>query len=79
MATNRRLYRSRNDKMVGGVCAGLADYFNIDPTIVRILVALLFFGAGIGFLPYIILWVVVPEEPEFDELIIDEKPKREIL
>ena len=58
----KKWYRSRKDKMIGGVAGGLAEYFDIDPTIVRLLfVAGLFMGAG--FLVYIVLWIVVPEEP----------------
>jgi phage shock protein PspC (stress-responsive transcriptional regulator) len=57
----RRLYRSENDKLLGGVCAGLANYLRLDPAIVRILFALITFGGfGLGFVLYIILWVVVP-------------------
>lgn len=59
----RRLYRSRRDRMIAGVCGGLAEYFNMDPTIVRIIaVVALIAGLG-GFLAYIIMWIVVPEEP----------------
>ncbi|MBS1628109.1 MAG: PspC domain-containing protein [Bacteroidetes bacterium] len=54
---NRRLYRDENNKVVAGVCSGIANHFSIDPTIIRIL-AVIFFGAV--FLPYIILWVVIP-------------------
>lgn len=58
----KKWYRSRNDKMIGGVCGGLAEYFDVDPTIIRILFVVgLFMGAGI--LAYIVLWIVVPEEP----------------
>ena len=58
----KKWYRSRKDKMIGGVAGGLAEYFDIDPTIVRILfVVSLFTGAGV--LAYIVLWIVVPEEP----------------
>ena len=59
----KRLYRSRKDRMIAGVCGGLAEYFNIDPVIVRVLAVVLLFGAGTGFLAYIVLWVVVPEDP----------------
>jgi phage shock protein PspC (stress-responsive transcriptional regulator) len=56
-----RLYRSTNDKILGGVCGGLASYLRIDPAIVRIIFALITFGGfGTGFLLYIILWIVVP-------------------
>jgi len=59
----KRLYRSRNNRMLGGVCAGLANYFNVDPTIVRVLaiVCLLVFNV-MAFLAYIILIVVMPSE-----------------
>lgn len=60
----RRLYRSRTDRMLAGVCGGLARYFNIDPTIVRILFVLLALPGGVpGPLIYLFLWILVPEEP----------------
>jgi phage shock protein C len=57
----RKLYRSKTDRQVAGVCGGLAEYFNIDPTIVRLpfVLGLLFVGGTL--LAYIILWIVVPE------------------
>lgn len=57
--TRRRgkLYRDENDKLLGGVCSGIANYFDVDPTIIRIVFLIAF---GITFLPYLILWVVVP-------------------
>ena len=57
----RRLYRSENDKVLGGVAAGLANYFGIDPAIMR-LIFVLFLFMGFGFLLYIILWIVVPSK-----------------
>lgn len=59
----KRLYRSRTDTLLGGVCAGLAKYFNLDPTVVRLIFVLLFILAGQGLLIYLILWLVVPLEP----------------
>jgi phage shock protein C len=59
----KRLVRSTNDRKLAGVCAGLADYFDLDPTIVRVLWVVAFFCAGSGLLAYIILWVAVPEGP----------------
>jgi len=56
----RRLYRAENDKILGGVASGLANYLNIDPAIVRIIFVLMCFGGGAGLLLYIILWVVLP-------------------
>jgi len=59
----KRLFRSRTDSMLGGVCAGLAKYFTLDPTVVRLIFVLLFIMAGQGLLLYLILWLVVPLEP----------------
>jgi phage shock protein C len=60
----RKLYRSRDNRLIIGVCAGLADFFGIDPTVVRLVFAA---GAILGFgsfiLIYLVLFVVVPEEP----------------
>ena len=65
MENTNRLARSRTDYMVGGVCGGIGEYFNIDPTLVRLLFALLVvFGVGTGLLVYIVLMIIVPEEPQ---------------
>jgi len=58
----KRLFRSKKEKMIGGLCGGIAEYFDIDPSIVRILWLLLMFGAGFGLLAYIIGWIIVPED-----------------
>ena len=58
----RRLYRSRRERMIGGVCGGLADYFGIDPVIVRIIAVALVFAGGAGILAYLAAWLLVPEE-----------------
>ncbi len=58
-----RLYRSRKERVIGGVCGGLAEYFGIDPIIIRIVAVVLLFGHGVGLLAYIIMWIAVPEEP----------------
>ncbi|MEJ2757827.1 MAG: PspC domain-containing protein, partial [Anaerolineales bacterium] len=60
---NRKLYRSRSDRMVAGVAGGLGEYLNIDPTIVRLLFVLFALAGGPGLLVYIIMLLVVPEEP----------------
>ena len=59
----KRLYRSRKERVIGGVCGGMGKYFNMDPVIMRLIGAVLFFFGGIGFLAYIIAWIIVPEEP----------------
>ena len=59
---NRRLYKSRDEKMIDGVCGGIAEYFDIDPTLVRLIWAV--FGAtGSGILAYIIAAVIIPTRP----------------
>jgi len=63
MSDVKRLYRSRKDQMLAGVCAGLGDYLNIDPTIIRLLFVALALAGGPGVIAYLILWVVTPEEP----------------
>jgi phage shock protein PspC (stress-responsive transcriptional regulator) len=59
----KRLMRSSTDKMIAGVCAGLADYFDLDPTIIRVIWVLAVFCAGTGLLVYVILWIVLPLAP----------------
>ena len=56
---NKRLFRNENDKVLGGVCSGLANYFNIDVVVTRIIFVILLFS-GVGFLTYIIMWIAVP-------------------
>ncbi len=60
---NKKLYRSRNDRMVAGVAGGLAEYFGIDPTIVRLAFVVLALLGGPGLIVYLIMWIVVPEAP----------------
>ncbi|HET54179.1 MAG TPA: PspC domain-containing protein [Ignavibacteria bacterium] len=58
-----RLYRSRTKKVIGGVAGGLGDYLNIDPVLIRVLFVIITLINGLGILLYIILWIVVQEEP----------------
>src|SRR6476659_4306551 len=57
----KKLYRDEHRKMIGGVCAGLADYFGIDVSIVRVIFLLSMILKGVGFVPYIVLWIVLPK------------------
>jgi phage shock protein PspC (stress-responsive transcriptional regulator) len=59
----KKLYRSRQNRMLGGVCGGIAEYFNIDPVIVRIIAVAFFFMGGSALLAYIIGLIVIPNEP----------------
>lgn len=82
----RKIYRSKRDYLLVGVCAGLANYFEIDPTLVRIIFILLALGGGAGVLIYIILAIIMPLEPKekneaFNQEIegdkMDKKEKKE--
>ncbi len=57
-----RLYRSRTDRFLGGVCGGIGKYLGIDPTIIRLVFLVLLFTQGFGFLIYLILWILLPVE-----------------
>ena len=59
---NVKLYRSLSNRMIGGVCGGLGAYVNIDPIFIRLLFILLLFGSDFGFILYLLLWILVPEE-----------------
>jgi phage shock protein PspC (stress-responsive transcriptional regulator) len=61
---NKKLYRSQDDRIFGGVAGGLAEYFEIDSLITRLLWVLLIFSGGIGLLLYIIAWVLIPNDPK---------------
>jgi phage shock protein C len=62
--STKRLYRSRRDGMIAGVCGGLAEYFDVDPSLVRLIVILTVFLGGAGLVLYIVAWLIVPENPE---------------
>ena len=61
---NKRISKNREKKMLCGVCAGLAEYFDIDPTLVRVLWAVISLGYGIGLLAYIVCAIVFPDKSE---------------
>ena len=64
--TMRKIYRSKNDKMIAGICGGLGEMFEIDPTLMRL--GLVFIGLVTGVLPFIIAyivgWIIIPENPD---------------
>ena len=60
----KRIYRSRSDKVIAGVCGGLAEYFGLDPVLIRLVWVVLVICAGTGILAYIIAWILIPKEPE---------------
>jgi len=71
----RRLYRSRRERMIGGVAGGLGEYLGIDPVVIRLLFALLVVTTGWGVLLYLILLIVMPEEPEIAPGMVAPGPR----
>ncbi|MCA9837445.1 MAG: PspC domain-containing protein [Trueperaceae bacterium] len=57
----KTLTRSESNRVIGGVCAGLGHYFGVDPTLVRVIFLIAFFGFGVGPLVYFILWLLMPK------------------
>ncbi|PSH01328.1 MAG: hypothetical protein BRC27_02465 [Nanohaloarchaea archaeon SW_10_44_10] len=65
MAENR-LYRSESDKMLGGVCGGIAEVYDVDPTLVRLLTLFIALTTGAGVLVYLVAWLIMPLESELE-------------
>jgi len=63
MAQTRKLYRSKTDRKLAGVCGGLAQYFNMDATLIRVLFVVLAVLGGSGLVLYLAMWIIVPNEP----------------
>ena len=59
----KRLVRPRGERKIAGVCAGFAEYFDLDVTLVRVVWLVVLIMGGVGFIPYLIGWIVMPEEP----------------
>ena len=59
----KKLYRSRQERMIGGVAGGLGEYLNVDPTLMRLAFVILTFFGGSGIPIYLIMWLVIPESP----------------
>ncbi len=62
----KHLYRSTRDKMIGGVCGGIAEYFEVDSTVVRLICAITFLAGGTGVFAYIIALIIIPERTEYN-------------
>ena len=63
MDATRKLYRSKTNRQLAGVCGGLAEYFNLDATLIRVLFVVLAVLGGSGVVLYIALWIIVPKQP----------------
>jgi phage shock protein C len=72
----KRLYRSRSNRQLGGVCGGIAEFFDLDPTLVRLFFVFAFLLGGHGLLVYLLLWLIVPEEPA-GQAMIEHSPGSE--
>lgn len=77
MNSNKRLYRSSEERMFAGVCGGISEYLDVDPTLVRLVfVALTLLSQGAGLVMYIVLMLIVPERPHEETYYEEQKPKR---
>lgn len=59
----KKLYRSKTDRKIAGVCGGLGEYFGVDSTLVRLAAVVLIFASGAGLLAYLVAWAIIPERP----------------
>lgn len=59
----KKLYRSRKNRIIGGICGGLGEYFNIDPTIIRVVLVIASFLPGPSVIFYLLAWIIIPLEP----------------
>ena len=76
LPTPKRLTRSRSEKKIAGVCAGLAQYFDLDVTLVRILCVFLTLATGVcpGIVTYLLAWIIIPSEPELKPALAAQQP-----
>lgn len=74
---NKKIYRKTDDCIIAGVCGGLAEYFEIDETLVRVIFVLLFIGGGSGLLIYLVLWLVIPKYGQEDKKVNWEENVKE--
>lgn len=73
----KKLYRSRSERKIAGVCGGLGNYFRVDPFLIRLIFILFFFAGGSALLIYIIMWLLVPLEPgSRDTILSGDRPDR---
>jgi len=69
----KRLYRSRDNRMLGGVATGIGEYLDADPTLIRVLFALSFLLGGAGIVVYLVMWLIIPDEPVAAPLVVKRK------
>lgn len=76
---SKRLYRSRSENTIAGVCGGIAEWLGVDPTIVRLVFVLFALAGGPGIIVYIVLAAIIPEEPEFVQTSAEKVKNEETL
>jgi len=64
MSSPKRLYRSSQDRVLAGICGGIAEYYNVDPVWVRLIAVLVALATGVGILVYLLAWILIPENPD---------------
>ncbi len=75
----KRLYRSKRDKMIGGVCGGIAEYFEVDSTVVRLICAITFLAGGTGVLAYIVGLIIIPERTDYNSFESEVDSEKETI
>lgn len=75
----KKLYRSRTDRIIAGVCGGLGEFFNIDPVLFRIVFIVLLFTGGSGFLIYLVMMLIIPKENEGAGIDLNKEKVKETL
>lgn len=76
--SQKRLYRSREERVIAGVCGGIAEYFEVDPTLIRLLAVIVVLLGGSGILAYLIMWLVVPLAPIKKEAPSRRAPRKRV-
>jgi phage shock protein PspC (stress-responsive transcriptional regulator) len=71
-----RLYRTEEDRILGGVCGGIAEKYDLDPSLVRLATVLLFLGAGVPLVLYLAAWIVVPPKSEVEDENKEEEEEK---
>ncbi len=72
----KKLYRSETDKKIAGICGGLGEYFDVDPTVWRVIFVILLLPGGLpGLIPYLILWLIIPTESEIKRNNVSDSQK----
>jgi len=69
----KKLYRSKTDRKIAGVCGGLGEYFGVDSTLVRLAAVVLIFASGAGLLAYLVAWAIIPERPNHVDVSYEAK------